>query len=267
MRNFPKTSYLLFFLVSAPSAAQDFRDDIPFFDLKSTIKEVKRSVVSIEALARADDINRINPTLLGSGFVTMKTGNPYAITNYHVVRNIPQTHRILVGVNFAQGKAYFIASLLSADPKSDIAVLAVKDSILSRLSVPRDSLKLNQVTVDLPMYSDTSEMLEGEAVVIVGFPLGIGSEIVSNEPVSRIGIVAQSLNINDTFLLDATASHGNSGSPVFNIRNNKLMGMIVGFRNDYIEAFDETQQVVARLPYNSGICLCISARAIMKILP
>ena len=101
----------------------------------------------------------------------------------------------------------------------------------------------------------------------IGFPLRIGSELAHNLPVVRKGIIAQGLSADGHFLIDGIASHGNSGSPVFDLNNAKFLGIVAAFQNDFINAFDENGQIVASFPYNSGLSVCISAFDIWKMIP
>ena len=84
-------------------------------------------------------------------------------------------------------------------------------------------------------------------------------------------MVAQKVNPQtNRFIIDGISSHGNSGSPVFNCENGNLLGIISGFNNDYIESFDENGRkgdLVLRLPYNSGLTICISAEKILSLIP
>ena len=259
------TLALLFAPVSS-SLGQEVPDAIAYFDLPGKIDHVRKSSVSIEVLKLSDDIKQVDPTLLGSGFLTLIGGNVYAVTNYHVVKGVHSDTRLLVGVNFKEKKAYNVATVSKFDPVKDIAILSLADTIIAKTAIDLSQLHFNQASIGVSMFSDSSEFVEGQSVLLIGFPLGLGSEIASNQPVSRIGMIAQSRRRNGSFLLDGIASHGNSGSPVFNLKNMKLLGMVVGFPSDYITAYDENGQLVARLPYNSGLSLCISSSDILKLI-
>ena len=68
------------------------------------------------------------------------------------------------------------------------------------------------------------------------------------------------------FLVDGTASHGNSGSPVFLCKTGQLAGMVSAQASDKIEAFDDRGTMIASLPYNAGLTACIPASAIRAFL-
>lgn len=260
-------SVIALFIVILVSNAQDFPDDVTFFGLGYKIKQAKRSALTIETMKKTDDYKKVNPVLLGSGFLALKSKKIYAVTNFHVVKKIPKDFHSLIGVNLKNGKVHFIANLVRADEANDIAILEITDEFYTRFPVDPDSVHPNQAAIGVSMFADSADFTEGEGVILVGFPLGLGSEILGNQPVSRIGIIAQALSQSGTFLVDGTASRGNSGSAVLDLKTGKLLGMIRGFPNDYIEAFDEQNQIVARLPYNSGLTICISSFAILRLLP
>lgn len=257
----------LFALSISSVHAQQVPADITFFSLPEKIKELRKSVLSIECIGLNQDIKKTPPRKLGSGFYARKSGVNYTITNYHIARQVGKDQGILVGFNSTQGKICFLATVAKFDSAKDIAVLAFTEYFQSTSHIDTAKGKLEQAALGISMFGDSLDTIEGTGTIIIGFPLGLGTEFVSNLPVSRIGIVAQAIRANGTFLLDATASHGNSGSPVFNLQSGKLVGMIVGFPPDRIPAFDEDGFLIANLPYNSGLSLCISAKEIIKIIP
>jgi hypothetical protein len=117
------------------------------------------------------------------------------------------------------------------------------------------------------MFDDGSSIVEGRGVIIPGYPLALGLENDKNQPVIRIGIVAQFTG-RDYFLVDGIASHGNSGSPVFAIRPgaDKLIGMVTSHVADKISLFDENGQLTAQLPYNSGLARAVTMKAIRQAI-
>ena len=139
-------------------------------------------------------------------------------------------------------------------------------SLINNIKV--DSTLFESTAVGISRFEINDKIVEGTGILLIGYPLGLGLDLVGNQPISRIGIVAQKTNdISNTFFIDGIASHGNSGSPVFNSQNMKLVGMIIGFPSDYINAYDENRQLVAKLPYNSGLTKCVTAEMINKIIP
>jgi hypothetical protein len=130
-----------------------------------------------------------------------------------------------------------------------------------------DSLSLDQAANGISVFADGSSFSEGVSVITIGFPLGIGSKMTHNLPIVRKGIVGQGLTADGHFLVDGIASHGNSGSPVFDLTDGKLLGIVVAFPADYISMYDDSHQLVATLPYNSGLSICISSFEIWSMVP
>ena len=236
---------------------------LPFKICQKRIAEVKKSSISIEI----SDKNLNSPNLVGSGFVALKKGIYYAVTNYHVIKNIGKDKIILIGLNVEMKKQYALVEQTYVDEKYDVAVMKMGE-VVSIQNIRIDSTLTKPAGVGISMFDTSENIIEGSGVIIVGYPLGLGSEYTGNKPVSRIGIVAQGPNNNtNTFLLDCMASHGNSGSPVFNEQNQKLIGMVTSFPQDKIYLYDKDDVLRASLPYNSGITICVTAEMINKIIP
>ena len=233
----------------------------------NVVRASKRSSVSIEATRSLDSANSVSPSVLGSGVLVLKKGRVYVVTNSHVFHSLPPGNILLVGLNLNRGKIYNTSKLIIDEPKKDIAILAYSENFFWLSHIDTANLNLDQASNGISMFADSASFSEGTSVITIGFPLQIGSEITHNLPIVRRGIVAQGLNADGRFLIDGIASHGNSGSPVFDLNNAKLLGIVAAFQSDFIMAFDENGQIVARLPYNSGLSVCISAFEIWRLLP
>jgi S1-C subfamily serine protease len=203
-------------------AQTDFREQITFYDLPATIRDRKRTVLSIEALEFTKDVKTTDPTVLGSGFLTIFAGSHYAITNQHVINSVANNQRLLVGVNLKAGKVFIVCTVAAHDTPGDIAVLTLSDTIFSKSQVPKDSIAIDQSAAGTSIFADSTHFDEGKGVLLIGFPLGLGSQSFGNQPVSRTGTIAQSLNADGFFLIDGIASHGNSGSPVFDVQGGRF---------------------------------------------
>ena len=121
------------------------------------------------------------------------------------------------------------------------------------------------MTFTLDNFASNDELIEGRALIIPGYPLGIGTIGDENHPVIRMGIIAQ-CSKNEFFLIDGIASHGNSGSPVFLLNEKKVAGILTSHVSDYISLMDENGQLSARLPYNSGIGRALVMEKIHNVL-
>ncbi|MCW8935856.1 MAG: DegQ family serine endoprotease [Gammaproteobacteria bacterium] len=141
----------------------------------------------------------------GSGFVFKVNGGllsdtAYILTNNHVVKNAEK-----ISVTFKDGREYE-AKVTGRDPKSDIAVIEIKN---------RDfpALKLG----------DSSKLEVGEWVVAIGNPFGL-SHTLTVGVVSAKGRTSIGINDYEDFIqTDAAINPGNSGGPLVN-----LDGEVVG---------------------------------------
>lgn len=257
--------FIIFLLIVSASYSQVINNEAMLFNnLPEKISELKRTSLSIEVV----DKNLKSPNSIGSGFLIIKNNVHYAVTNYHVVNNVPQNRILIVGMNYEMKKQYSIVEQVYSDEKHDIAVLKIGTIFSLKNNLKIDSTLFKPSAVGISIFETNANIKEGAGIILIGYPLGLGSEFTGNQPISRIGIVAQAPNDSaNTFFIDCMASRGNSGSPVFNAQNKRLLGMVIGFPSDYIIAYDENKQLAAKLPYNSGLSLCITADKIKQIIP
>ena len=135
---------------------------------------------------------------LGSGFIVDPTG--YIVTNNHVVDGAQN-----ISVTLSDGAKYR-AKVIGRDTKTDLALLKIDAGH----------------TLPYVAFGDSDNAHEGDWVVAVGNPYGLGGTVTA-------GIVsAHGRNINsgpyDDFLqIDAPINPGNSGGPLFN-----QTGQVVG---------------------------------------
>ena len=133
----------------------------------------------------------------GSGFFISSDG--YIVTNNHVVE-----HAKDVTVTTADGKTV-PASVVGTDPKTDLALLKVKEGS------------------DYPYVSFASqEPRVGDWVIAVGNPFGLGGTVTAGI-VSARGRDIGAGPYDDFLQIDAPVNHGNSGGPTFNAQ-----GEVVG---------------------------------------
>jgi S1-C subfamily serine protease len=260
-----KLIFLISILISSEVYSQLLVSDVMSDDIKLRISELKRSSLSIELFYNG------KIKVIGSGFLVLKNRKHYAVTNYHVVEDylIGKDSVLVIGINAEKKKQYaLIENEKYFDKKNDIAVMKIERLVIMKDNKVVDSTLLDPLALGVSVFEENRNIEEGLGVLMIGYPLNIGSELTGNRPVSRIGIVAQSVNEeSNTFFIDGMSSHGNSGSPVFNIQNKKLVGMIVAFQSDFITAYDERDRIIVRLPYNSGLSYCITAEMINKMIP
>jgi len=171
----------------APAAVGTQREALP--DL---IRRVKPSVVSILTYDAKDE-----PLISGSGFF-IRAGE--VITNMHVIKG---AHRVEIHTLDGKGRTYPVAGALAIDEEADLALLSV--------NLPEEKSR------PLPLATVLPE--EGEQVFLIGNPLRLEGSI-SDGIVSAIREVPAMGRI---IQITAPVSHGNSGSPLFNMH-----GQVIG---------------------------------------
>lgn len=134
----------------------------------------------------------------GSGFLISEDG--YIVTNNHVIDDASE-----IEVAFDQDRKYQ-AELVGTDPRTDLALLKIKDAGSEKFQHVKFSTSKNRV---------------GDWVLAVGNPFGLGGTVTA-------GIIsAQGRDIGsgpyDYMQIDAAVNRGNSGGPTFN-----LQGEVVG---------------------------------------
>ncbi len=176
-----KTSSKKRSIPNIPGLPEDLNDLFrKFFDEENLLQEEQRPSKS-----------------LGSGFIISEDG--YIITNNHVTKDAGE---IIVRLT---DRREFIATLIGADERSDIALL-----------------KVNANNLPVVKLGSSSELKVGEWVLAIGSPFGFEHTVTA-------GIVSakgRSLP-NDTYVpfiqTDVAINPGNSGGPLFN-----LDGEVVG---------------------------------------
>jgi S1-C subfamily serine protease len=157
---------------------------------------VRASVVRVRAGADSLEQDEYAERAVGSGVVVVESG--IILTNLHVVAG---ARRIVV--EFADGQKSE-AKIVSAQPENDLAVI--------QAAVLPDDLK------PATLGSSTA-LVEGDHVVAVGFPFGIGPS-VSAGVVSGLRREYRSpageRMLSDLIQFDAAANPGSSGGPLVN---------------------------------------------------
>ena len=186
-KHFPLLLALAFLLLTAQlSAAQE--------TLPELIRRVKPAVVSIATYDASGEA-----LMTGSGFF-LNQGK--VVTNLHVLRNATRAEiRTLDG----KGRTFPVVGLLAVDEEGDLALL--------RVEIPADRPR----AVDLaPLLPD-----EGETVFVVGNPLKLEGSVTDG----IVSAIREVPNVGRIIQLTAPISHGNSGSPVFNLRG-QVLGVV-----------------------------------------
>jgi S1-C subfamily serine protease len=152
----------------------------------------------------------------------------YPVTNRHVVescdvltilfnpRGLPPT-RLQIARESDDGTALWA---FHPDPEVDVAVTGVLHGRLKQLGLVEKLAPLLSTQCYPITKMKELQVVEGDGVFVVGFPLGIVSEPRSR-PIVRSGCIARIQDVfdqgGDSFLVDAQVFPGNSGGPVFRV--------------------------------------------------
>ena len=160
--------------------------------LPDLVRRIKPSVVSVLTYDAKGE-----PLISGSGFF-VRPGE--VVTNMHVIRG---AHRVEIHTLEGKGRTYPVAGALAVDEEADLALLGV--------NLPAERSRPLTFTNTLPD--------EGEQVFVIGNPLRLEGS-VSNGIVSAVREVP---DLGRIIQITAPVSHGNSGSPLLNMR-----GQVIG---------------------------------------
>jgi len=163
--------------------------------LPSLVKRVKPAVVAIATYDATGEA-----LMTGSGFF-LRPGQ--VVTNLHVIRGAVRAEiKTLDG----KGKVFPVNGTLAVDEEGDLALLSVE------MPVERTA-RSTELAKELPD--------EGETIFVIGNPLKLEGS-VSDGIVSAVREVPNSYRI---IQITAPISHGNSGSPVFNLKG-QVLGVV-----------------------------------------
>ena len=160
--------------------------------LPELVRRVKPSVVSVLTYDGKGE-----PLISGSGFY-LRSGE--VVTNLHVIRG---AQRVEIHTLEGKGRTYPVNGALAIDEEGDLALLSV--------DMPAERSRPLDLAAGLPE--------EGESVFAIGNPLRLEGS-VSDGIVSAVREVP---DIGRIIQITAPVSHGNSGSPLFNMR-----GQVIG---------------------------------------
>src|SRR4030095_3330011 len=102
-----------------------------------------------------------------------------------------------------KGRVFTVAGVLAVDEEGDLALLSVE--------MPPDKSRSSTLSLALPD--------EGEQIVVIGNPLKLEGSVTDG----IVSAVREVPNVGKIIQITAPISHGNSGSPVFNMK-----GQVIG---------------------------------------
>jgi serine protease Do len=167
---------------------------------------------------------------MGSGMILDKAG--HILTNYHVVKDVDE-----IKVRLSD-KREFKAVVVSSDPKTDVAVIRIKD----------------KVPADLPtvQLGNSDALRVGDLVMAIGAPFGL-TQTVTTGIISAMGRSEVGLADYEDFLqTDAPINPGNSGGPLVN-----MDGQVIGMNS----------AIATNSGQSAGIGFAIPANMISAMLP
>ena len=214
--------------------------------ISEIIEKNKKSIILIDIQIPKEN-NQKTISVRGTGFIVSPDGK--FITNAHVYKQIPENELQYIGVsvpgetneNKITRYDRYGVELINIDLDNDIALMRI---------ISDETEKKFEVITEL----ENSELIkEGEEVIYTGYPLatellsmGFGITMTTNKciisSVKRRGADG-SLHF---FLIDTHTNNGSSGSPIFSINSEKIIGIVSG-------------KISARVPMPNGQLLDIPA--------
>lgn len=179
---------LLLITIATLSVSKSYSQE----SLPELVRRVKPAIV---AIVTYDDTGEA--LITGSGFF-IRPGQ--VVTNLHVIRG---ARRSEIKTLDGKGRVYPVAGTLAVDEEGDLALLSVE--------LPPERARSSELAPVLPE--------EGEKIFVIGNPLKLEGSVSDG----IVSAVRELPNIGKIIQITAPISHGNSGSPVFN-----LQGQIVG---------------------------------------
>lgn len=152
-------------------------------DSALAVKKAAPAVVLIKGTGAEENIT-------GTGFLIASDGK--VVTCLHIVQGLKAG-----AVKLANGEVYSPFSIRAFDEQRDLAIIQI-----SGFDLP---------TVEL---GDSNELQPGEAVLLVGSPLGLEQTITSGV----VSAIRELPEVGKVIQTDAAANPGNSGGPLLNAR-------------------------------------------------
>ena len=157
---------------------------------------------------------------LGSGVIISKDG--YILTNNHVVEGADE-----VQVKLAVSGKEYIAKVVGADAKSDIAVLKIEAKDLPAITL-----------------GDSEQIEIGDLVLAIGNPFGLG-QTTTMGMISAMGRGNVGLDYEDFIQTDAAINPGNSGGALVDAH-----GRLIGINTAIISRSGGNQGIGFAVPVN-----------------
>jgi S1-C subfamily serine protease len=200
---------------------------IGFFSVQQTLAQetlpelVRRVKPIVVAIATYDADGEALMT--GSGFF-LRPGQ--VVTNLHVIRG---AKRCDIKTLDGKGRVFPVSGTIAVDEEGDLALLSV--------ATPPERPRASELASTLPD--------EGEQIFVIGNPLKLEGSVTDG----IVSAVREVPNVGKIIQITAPISHGNSGSPVFNLK-----GQVVGV-------------VTVKVTNGQNINLAIAAARLQQLHP
>lgn len=196
-------------------------------NLQKNIKEIKSSIVAIGFNLSPQQI-----TIIGSGFIVSDNGKIISAAHLCKQLNQEQINNLKANVlierisNDTERYRWIPIKLIKKDDQNDLAVFQLED--------------YNNISLKKIELGDSEKIEIGQEVYFVGFPYaaqlmndGFGVTLIVNKGmisnIKRSGIDPE--HKRNWLIVDAISNPGNSGCPLFDIKTNKVIGiMTIAFR-------------------------------------
>jgi len=221
-------------------------------EVKNIIEKNKNAIVLIDIFIPDNkNVNQGQLSMRGTGFVVSSDGK--FITNLHVYNQILENELQYLGVkvpskidekNITTYDRYKIR-LLEKDEENDIALMEIVTEERKDFSVVEG-------------FGDSEAVKEGDEVVFIGYPLatelvglGFGITMSANRCIiSAVKRRAADGSLHYLFV-DTHTNNGSSGSPVFEEKTGKIIGVVSGKISQVVQLPDDKK---VDIPANMGIC-------------
>ncbi|MEO0531900.1 MAG: trypsin-like peptidase domain-containing protein [Planctomycetota bacterium] len=226
-------------LASSDSRAREFRDlarDVADLEAqlgiyKRVAKLVAPSVVHIEARPIREHRIRAGGQEAGSGVIVRFKGQPYVLTNRHVIRLSSPSH---VRVQLIDGRPFRPAQIWS-DKETDVAVMSVPAA--------------DAVNLVPAVLGNSTKLVIGEQVLAFGSPFGLSHSvtrgIVSAKGRYNLDLGDGEVELQNFLQTDAAINPGNSGGPLVNLR-----GEVVGLNTAIASSSGGNEGIGFSIPIN-----------------